>query len=179
MKNKINFFGYGANRDILKIQKILGKIPAGGNGAVLANYALCYQRLNQIPEPAKGLLNDVWGEYFKSYTIVPGNGIVAGVIWEIEESDLELIKEWEFVGTWREIISIKVELFDSNQIDCVTEKAINTELVEASIDSLNYLNNLNSDTYVTDVEKNQEDLYRIDKLIALRKQLTLVTQKPK
>jgi hypothetical protein len=171
-QNKTYFFGYGAYRDAQKIGKILGHVPPSCTGAIVGGYSLFYQTLEQIPAPAGTILKNVWGSDFKAYTINPGAGIVAGVLWEIDQTDLNAIKEWEFTGTWREIISVKTQTFDGREVEAFTEKAINSDVNEGFYDGLNYPNNLNLEKNpVTDAELAKADIYRIERLRELRKEL--------
>ena len=175
--SKIYFFGYGANRDASKISKVLGKVPPFHFGAILENYSLFYQTLEQIPDPPKKILESAWGPAFKAYTLNPGQGIVAGIVWELEASDLQIIKDWEFDGIWREIIQVKVKSFDGKEIEAVTEKAIKSDLNSGFYDGLNYPNNLNMNQHlVTTMEQANEDLYRVEQLKKLRSELLSVPQ---
>lgn len=178
-EDKIYFFGYGAYRDVQRISKILGHTPAFYSGAILTNFSLYYQSLNQIPLPAKKILSEAWGPEFKAYTIGSGNGIVAGVVWEITQADLELIKKWEFEGVWREIININVKTFDGKDVAAVSEKAINSSENEGPYDGLNYPNNINQEKHlVTDEETAKEDVYKIEKIKALRLELNQISGQP-
>jgi len=174
-QDKIYFFGYGANRDVQKIGKILGKTPVSCTGAILEGYSLFYQKLEQIPDPAKGFLRSAWGEDFKAYTINPGSGITAGVIWEITKEDLEIIKKWEFDGIWRQVINIEIKTFEGKKLSAFTDKAINSNDCAGFYDGLNYPNNLNNqEGIVSEAEVAKEDIYRIEKLRELRKELFVV-----
>ena len=130
-------------RDPLVIKEIIGYSPKGSQGAVINNFDLGYQLLEQIPSETKSVLSQVWGPGFKAYTIYPGKGVVAGSIWDLEEKDLELIKKWEFVGNWREIITIPAKLFNGNTIDVSTTKVFSNQKIETYVDGINYENSLN------------------------------------
>lgn len=95
---KILFFGYGANRSRNKLRTLLNRDPGENVGAVVEGYCLGIQTLKQIPEEIKGTLKSIYGENFKAYTLKKGRGIVSGSLWEISTEEIEVIKNWEFVG---------------------------------------------------------------------------------
>lgn len=172
--NDIYFFGYGSYRDPQKLIKLLGKMPVLYSGSIIEGFSLNYQNLIQIPEKVNKILNNVWGQNFKSYTIHPQNGIVSGVVWKITKEDLSIIKEWEFDGIWREFIKVKTKCANGEIIEALTDKAINSNQNMGTYDGLNYPNNLNEmKNITTDSEINVEDIYRIEKLKELRVQLYL------
>jgi len=166
--NKIYFFGYGANRSKTRLNDILEKETAGGYGAVLENYVLAIQTLDQLPLEEQEAVKVVWGENFRAYTLKPGKGLVAGLIWELEEKDLNIIKQWESIGKWRELIEVKVETWDGRQIEAITEKAYDKAPIKKIVDGLDYINNLN-----TDGQKimKYEDEYKIKEIAKIRDQM--------
>jgi hypothetical protein len=135
---KIIFFGYGANRNRQKISQIIGYDPGEGVGAVLENYILCIQLLIQVPEPIRKFLTQVYGPEFKSYTIRKGEGLVSGTIWELTEEDIGKIHQWEFIGSWREMVNIAVTTSRLTQIQAITEKAPDQQDYEEVVDGLLY-----------------------------------------
>ncbi len=137
------YFGYGANRSDDRLEKIFGERPIGGSGAIIHGFALCYQKIMQIPDPAKTLLQQVWGDSFRGYTIKSHEGVVAGRIWELSQEQLELLKTWEFVGSWKELISVSVVQYDGTTVQAVTEKAPDEADVFRVADGLWYDDNLN------------------------------------
>lgn len=142
MKN-IFYFGYGANRSKERIKEILGKEPEVGYGAILKDYFLGYQTLLEIPPHPKKILETVWGKNFRSYTIKKGSGLVVGTVWELTASDLEILKAWEFVGIWKELITVQVTNYKGENIQAFTEKVPDSAPINWVVDSLNYENNLN------------------------------------
>jgi hypothetical protein len=172
--NNIYFFGYGSYRDPQKLIKLLGKMPVLYSGSIIEGYKLSYQNLNQIPKQVSKILNSVWGQNFRSYTINQQGGIVSGIVWKITPNDLEIIKEWEFDGIWREFITINAKCANGETVIALTDKAINSSQNLGSYDGLNYPNNLNGiKNITTDTEQQLEDVYRIEKLKELRVQLYL------
>lgn len=134
----ILFFGYGANKSRSKIQQIIKRDPGTGIGAVLEGYTLNTQSLNNIPENPRKIIFQLYGSEFKSYSIKKGDGIVLGVIWETTPEELELIKDWESVGTWRELIEVDVKSSANQIIKVVTEKSHDTYPTDFIVDGLLY-----------------------------------------
>lgn len=135
---RVLFFGYGANKSRSKIQQIIGKDPGLGVGAILEGYTLNLQSINQIPDIPRQILLKLYSGEFKAYTIRKGDGVVVGAIWEIEEEDLNKIKEWEFVDVWREIIEVSVKTSSEETLKVITEKAKDEFQTEFIVDGLLY-----------------------------------------
>lgn len=173
--SKIYFFGYGAYRIKERVAQILGHTPEGGYGAVLEGYVLGIQSLEQIPNQAQDILKKAWGDNFRCYTLKPGKGVIAGVIWEIDEKDLEIIKEWEFVGVWREFITAPVKLKDGRVItNAITEKAPDGVPIKEIVDGLNYEDNLNKEG-MKDITADDE--YKIKEISKIMKELEEISLK--
>ena len=167
MDNTILFFGYGANRSNERLKDIFGKELEGGYGTVLEGYVLAVQVLEQIPSQAKDILQKVWGQDFKSYTIKPGKGIVAGVVWELDNNQLEVLKEWEFIGIWRELIQVTVTTFDQKTLNVMTEKSPDESSITEIVDGLNYENNLNKQgKRIIEIEE-----YKIKEILKIKEEL--------
>lgn len=132
------FFGYGAYRGRAKIAQVIGREPEGEIGGVVEGYRLAYQVLSQLPQPVQDNLRDIWGEEFKAYTLKKGNGMVNGIIWNIEEKDFETIKEWEYIGAWREIIKVDVKTSDGLILNAFSEKIFDSAPVTDFVDGLLY-----------------------------------------
>src|SRR5438045_1486957 len=113
---KVLFFGYGANKNRRKIAQIIGRDPQESVGALLEGYVLSTQNLNQIPDPPKELLRNLFGNDFKVYTIIKGEGVVQGSLFEITEEELNKISQWEFVPIWRQIIEVNIKSSGNKQI---------------------------------------------------------------
>ena len=135
---RILFFGYGANRDGNKIAQITGEDLRESVGAVLEGYKLAYQTLDQVPQPARDVLKDTWGNTFRAYTLRKGEGVTQGVIWPVSEEGLKKIEEWEFIGSWRELIKVRVRTFDNTELTVYTEKIPEDTPTVGFIDGLRY-----------------------------------------
>lgn len=176
--DKYLFFGYGANRDKKRIEDILKASELegedlevkGGEGARVDGLVLAIQDLTQIPEKVQEVLEKVWGDSFRAYTLKPGIGQVAGVIWELNERQFKALKDWEFDGVWREVIEREVIASDQRKIKVYTEKAFDNSPIKEIVDGLNYENNLNIEGMkVSEVE---DDEYRIKALVDVRRELS-------
>ena len=135
---KVLFFGYGEYRNRSKLAQVIGHDPGEEVGAVLNGYILVYQSLKQIPENLRKFLQDVFGNDFKAYSIKKGNGLVSGVIWELEEKDLKTLKEWVFVGDWREMAEVVVTSSGGKEVTALTDKARDSQQFEKVIDGVDY-----------------------------------------
>lgn len=120
---KILFFGYGGNRSQQKIKEILDHDPGNGVGAILSGYTLNVQSLSQIPSTVQSIFQKIYGNEFKAYTIKKGKGIVSGVVWQLTAEDVEKIKQWEFVGDYREIVEAQVTTSSEDAVKVITEKS--------------------------------------------------------
>jgi len=170
---KIYFFGYGSYRSREKIREVIQRDPEGGHGAVLEGYKLAIQVLDQTPEKVRPTLERVWGKDFQAYTLRRGGGGVAGVVWELTEEDLAKIKEWEFVGSWREIITASVKIANGETISVVTEKVPDNQPIKELADGFNYRANLNREGRRDLKEFEEKD---IELLRQLRRELSLFIQ---
>lgn len=162
------FFGYGANRNRSKIRQIIGKDPGDGVGAILEGYTLHLQNLDQIPEPAQSDLKNIFGN-FKAYTIRPGKGFVAGIVWSFTDEELEKIKQWEYVGNWREIVEVTVKSEDYYTVKILTEKSIDTFPVSEKVDGIVY-----NELDFKELEKGskEDEYYTKSQLEKIRKLIT-------
>lgn len=142
---KIAYIAYGANRSSKRLKEILGKEPEGGQDVILTGFELKTQNLSQIPISAALVLERVWGKSFKSYTLKESfEGKVAAKVWYLDEGDYEKLKEWEFVGDWREVVPAKAMTYDGKTVFGYTEKAYNSQPVEDGfVDGEHYENNIN------------------------------------
>jgi len=162
---KTFFFGYGSYRDKKKIAEIIGKDPEGGEPAVLEGYLLAVQTLDQIPGSARAVLQKVWGDQFRAYTIRKSPGIVVGTVWIIDQEDLNKIKEWEFVEEqWREIKQVDVTTNSGTKIPVLTDLARETLPVKEFVNGIEYEYNLNKKgkkIYREDDEHKFKEIMRI------------------
>lgn len=161
MTKKVLYFGYGANRDARMIAAILGK-PAeqlAGRPAVLQDYQLGIQGLDQIPdtiminapEPIspRQILRNVWGDGFESYVIEyrPGSK-VTGTIWELTPEERERVRDWELLDYgWYEDCEGKAIAEDGSEIDVITEKTRNNQVLGREVDGMDY------ETWLAEPEK--------------------------
>lgn len=171
--NKILYFGYGAYRSKSRISQVTGDDPGEGVGGILEGYRLAYQTLSEIPSPAKEALNKVWGPDFKAYTAVKGNGVISGILWNVTDEGFQVIKEWEFIGVWREIIELEVKTSDGMVIKAFTDKAFDSHPVSGYVDGLMY-NEFNFRNQ-GEIEKLKEEKYYTDeKLEEIRQSLATI-----
>ena len=172
------FFGYGAYRDRKRIEIIfnLSKFTGddlkveGGFGARADGYVLAVQNLDQIPKDSRRSLLEVWGENFRCYTIKPGVGQVAGVLWGLNAKQFQAFKEWECDGVWREFVEIEIITTDQHKLKAFADKAINDNEIAQIVDGLNYESNLN----LQGMKKSMpdDDEYRIKRLQEVRLELS-------
>lgn len=169
----IYYFGYGANRSKNRLVNILNHSPIGGYGGIIRNFGLGYQTLTQIPDPPRTLLKRVWGEQYKGYTIIPAEGgIVAGVVWEIDECSFERMKEWECVSIWKKIIPVSVQTYNNRNIQAVTEIIMEPQRILWLVDGIDYENNLN----IQNPRRNsRSDEFKVEQLRNARKTLQKMT----
>lgn len=177
--DKILFFGYGAYQDrervemALKVYKLEGEDLKfkGGYGARVDGMLLAIQKLEQItPLDVQKILRKVWGENFSCYTLKPGNGQVTGVIWELTPKQFEVIKENEFVGSWRELIELEAITTDQRHLKVFAEKSNDDAPISDIVDGLNYESNLNKDGRKTPNEYKDNE-YRLTTLKKVREEL--------
>ena len=162
------YFGYGANRSKQCMEDISGSSMKDGRGAVLQDYALCYQVLEQVPEPPREILRKVWGDTFRCYTIRPfPKALVAGVVWELTPHQFHRIKEWEYDGSWKNIIQTDVLLFNGELLSVWTDMVIQSIPISDAVDGLYYQNNLNPHGKIPGIE----DEFRIQALMRARQEL--------
>lgn len=169
--DKCLFFGYGSNRNRSKIRQIIGRDPGDGVGAIVEGYSLYIQNLEQIPEPAQSDLKNTFGD-FRAFTMRAGRGIIAGIIWSITPEELEVIKQWEYVGIWREIVEITVKSEDFYAVKVLTEKSMDIYPISEKTDGIVYTefefkelqNSHQEDEYYTKLQ-----IEKIKNLLSLQK----------
>jgi len=166
---KVYFFGYGANRSGDRLREIFGHEVTKVSGAILDNNVLSYQVLDQVPEKPREILQRVWGNEFRCYTARTGEGQIVGVVWELEESDLEILKEWEFIGEWRDLVPVKVKTTDGKEIQALTDKVSDTAPIKEVVDGLFYEDNLNKEGRNLDAIEKE---YKIAEMKKIREELT-------
>lgn len=132
------FFGYGANRNRSLLSRLFGHELEKELGAIIEGYQLAYQNLEQIPDVPQQIIRERYGNEYRTYTLQKGEGVVSGALFELTDQDIEVLKEWEFVGVWREMITVDVRLANGHVVQAVTEKAIEGSPIEKVIDGLLY-----------------------------------------
>ena len=178
--NQLLFFGYGAYRDRKRLELVLRTSGLtgddltieGGFGARTDGYVLAIQSLQQIPENTRESLLRVWGGNFRCYTIKPGDGQVAGILWGLNEKQFKALKDWECDGVWREFVEIDIVTTDQHKLKALADKAINDNDITHIVDGLNYESNLN----LEGMKKSTfpDDEYRIKELQTIRLELDKV-----
>ena len=104
----IKYFGCGTNRDLDMMAHMIGRKDIHGEPGKLFGYDLCVQRTMQFrderPENSpidispRALILKVWGPDFEMYVSRPNpDGVISGIIWDITQEELELVREWELV----------------------------------------------------------------------------------
>jgi hypothetical protein len=165
----IYYFGYGAGRDKKRMAAIIRHQPEGGLGAILNNYRLYIQKLDDIPEIPQKILSDIWGSEFRAYTVRKSQGRVAGVIWKLSALDIKRVKEWEFVGLWRELVQIEVDMYNGQVIKAITDVAAEPSSVSVVVDGINYQDNLNYNAiHENSVTNADDDEYRMKEIAKIR-----------
>lgn len=168
------FFGYGAYRSKSKMTQVIGYEPEG-LGAILEDHILAIQTLSQISQPAQDLLKSAWGEDFKAYTLKKGKGLVHGIVWNIKEEDFVKIKEWEFIGTWREIVEVEVRTAEDIRLKVFTEKVFEVSPISKAVDGLLY-----NEFILTDQHEKQKaesiEYYTQEQLKKIREDLKHITR---
>jgi len=54
------------------------------------------QKLGQIPESARKIINQSWGDDFESYNITKGGGRIKGIKCKITQDQWNRLADWEF-----------------------------------------------------------------------------------
>ncbi len=174
MSDTSYFFGYGANRSSDRLRQILGKEPQAGFGAIAEGFDLAIQTLDQIPKRAQDILRQAWGNEFKAYTLVPGKGMVTGVVWNLDEEDFKMLYAFEFIDLWSKFEVIKVKKFNGKLLEVITTRVLDNAPIAEICDGINYPNNLNG-TFVgqvknTTIQKN-EDEYKVRQILKIKDEL--------
>ncbi len=173
----ISYFGYGANANPNRIKEIIGHLPEKKIGGLIYNSKLAIQTLNQIPEPAKSILKTVWGKKFLAYTIIPGNGLVTGIFWQLTPEEFSKLKDWEEVGGWRKFVPVEVTLYDGTVKHAITDQISSLDQpLFGCVDSIIYQYNLNENQPRT-AEQIVEDNDRIAQIESIRQEIKNIIQK--
>lgn len=170
MKDKILYFGYGANRDIRVMKAITGSKNLKGTPATLKGFGLYVQRLDQTPDAifpsspvpisVQQLLRESWNDRFTTYIIKTKEGSeVFGTIWELTSQERELVREWELVefGWYKDYKNVKAVTKMGKEIEAETEGWREGQETDHEIDGKKYPTFLNR---VEDFEKVAEKARR-------------------
>ena len=112
-KNKYEYyFGFGADSETAMIESIIGRKPEYIGPAILKNYQLCIQNLDDISTYGanpREILRKAWGDNFKSYTIRQHkNESLSGSIFKITSYERKMLDAWELVPEgWQKSVKIK------------------------------------------------------------------------
>lgn len=146
----IQYFGYGANRDLRMMKAITGADDLSGRPATLKGYGLFVQRFDQIPDvvsqtaPApvspREIIRANWPETFTSYTIKPDpESEVTGTIWELTPLQRELVRDWELIDFgWYQDSAVEVLTEDGQLVKVQTEILGNDQEVDQQVDGRDY-----------------------------------------
>jgi hypothetical protein len=122
---RVYFFGYGAEREADAIHAITGRKPRVVGPAILKDYELRVQSLEEAHDRLRPIFKNAWGESFRSYVVVPeAGGTVKGTLYKVSLHDRHLIDEWELTELgWCEKIFIRVTLESSLKVyDAETQR---------------------------------------------------------
>jgi len=149
-QQKILYFGYGTTRELEMMKAITGKENLIGKQAILKGYSLYIQKLDQIsdeifpnslePISARQILRNNWGENFTSYTMKSDeNKEVKGIVWELDELDFELLKNWELNEYgWFKDLKTKVTLENGEIIDVITGELGDGQEIDHEVKDVDY-----------------------------------------
>ncbi len=167
---RVLYFGYGVNKDWQMMEMITKNRALSGTPAVLKDWELCVQRIDQVPDvvvpdsPApvspRQILKGSWpneGRDFVSYTIRPAEGKeVHGTLWELTEEERELVRNWELIDFgWYKDAVVKVEV-DGQVVEVQTEVLRDGQEVDKVVDGKEYPTFLNE---IEDFRRSTEESY--------------------
>lgn len=141
MKDKILYFGYGANSQREMMESITGNKNLAGQHGVLKRFKLCIQKMNQVPDSPKKILEESWSDSFETYIIKPGEKMdeVAGTIWELTPLERELVRDWELVDFgWYKDIKGRAVTKDGQEVDIQTEGFREGQEVDREVNGKDY-----------------------------------------
>jgi len=164
----VRFFGYGAYFEKKRVVHVINRPPDGGYPALLVDYVLAVQTVDQIEKIAGGQLKKGWGNDFKCYTVKKGKGLVLGRVWEITEEELKILKEWEYDGTWRQFKEVHVVLGNQSIVSAITDMVYPTARISKIVNGLDYDPTLNKSGHQK--RENEEEIMK--KMRQIRAQIT-------
>ncbi len=121
------FFGFGADSESEMIEAVIGRKPEIVGAAMLENYQLCVQSLEDIPtagDNPREILRKAWGDDFKSYTIRQHKGVsVHGTLFRIRRRERMMLDIWELVSEgWQDSVVVKVTLPNGKIVRAHTQR---------------------------------------------------------
>jgi hypothetical protein len=168
--NMVLYFGYGANYTKDRLQLILGHEPRFVNHGLLFNHQLVRQKFTSLPVEAQKVIEPVWGSDFEAYTIIAGKGVIKGAVWELNPEELEKVEEWEFIGSWREWLKIRIITSDQNIMEVITDKVSHLFPGMPKVDGLDYISELN----IAGMKIRDPSTIDVEALNKLRQQLAML-----
>ena len=150
MENKILYFSYGANSRKEMMEAITGNKNLVGKLAILKGFALCVQRLDQVPDAVlssspvslspKKILEESWSDKFRTYMIKPKeNSEVEGMVWELTPQERELVRDWELIDLgWYKDMRVKIITEEGKEIEVETEGFREGQEVDREVNGRNY-----------------------------------------
>ena len=96
------------------IEAVIGRKPEYVDSAILRDYQLCIQNLEDISTSGanpREILRKAWGDNFKSYTIRQHKGeMVSGTIFKMTAYERKKLDAWELVPEgWQDSVVVKTE----------------------------------------------------------------------
>lgn len=145
------YFGYGANCAPRMVAAIIGRRPTVvDTNVAIRGYDLCVQYLEHIPDKAREILEEAWGNSFESYGVQPAKQFyvmkkcpedraVWGTLYEITPEEREIIAAWEMIPEeWYTPIELDVKLTNGSSVLAQTEIIVGQEVAYIAVDGKNY-----------------------------------------
>lgn len=165
-ETKIQYFGYGANRDFQMMAAITGNENLTGRLAEIRGYELCVQEFDQVPTSVQGILREAgWNnKNFSTYVIRPKEGsVVYGMIWELTGEERSLVKNWEIIGPWYKEIRCEVMgnviTGEKKRIQAITEQLGDGQEIDRVVDGRTREIFLNNRDMMFEVAKKAREQY--------------------
>lgn len=148
---KINYFGFGTNRDLEMMAHIIGREKIEGEHAKLLGYEITIQKAEQFrteispnsPNPnlsPRDLIMKVWGPKFEMFTSRENpEGVAYGTIWHITPQEFELVREWEIVdfGCQEDACGV-AETDDKRKVKVITQSFLKPAKIDRIIKGDDY-----------------------------------------
>lgn len=160
----MKYFGYGAMANQQIFSAVIGR-EVSGVQAMLLNFHITTQRMEHVPEAARAVLQKVWPDTFRSYTIMPalrGEVLpIPGVLYDITNFERRLIRSWEMNDLgWFATRSVEVVLGNGQIASAITDvmagmQRTSGEHVPLSVEELPLLNDLTQTLRVAEAHRKQ------------------------